>query len=84
MVPVGVHPIHCLVNTSKGNVINAVHFVAQWAACRGGREFESDGMFLGVNCSFALREWVMSFWTDSAYLKTHWNSLAGRAVKPPG
>eukprot|EP00983_Pelagomonas_calceolata_P077839 1154035-Pelagomonas_calceolata.AAC.1 len=28
MVPVGVHFIHCWVHTSKGNVIDAVHFVA--------------------------------------------------------
>eukprot|EP00983_Pelagomonas_calceolata_P030089 942889-Pelagomonas_calceolata.AAC.1 len=28
MVFIGVHPIHCWVETSKGNVINAVHFVA--------------------------------------------------------
>eukprot|EP00983_Pelagomonas_calceolata_P116712 1160339-Pelagomonas_calceolata.AAC.8 len=38
---------------SKGNVINAVHFAALWAACKSGRQFESDGMFLSANCSCA-------------------------------
>eukprot|EP00983_Pelagomonas_calceolata_P118380 1160500-Pelagomonas_calceolata.AAC.1 len=28
MVPIGVHPVHCWVKTSEGNVIHAVHFAA--------------------------------------------------------
>eukprot|EP00983_Pelagomonas_calceolata_P002280 77879-Pelagomonas_calceolata.AAC.2 len=35
---------------SKGNVIIAVHSAAEWAACRGGRPLEPDGMLLCVNC----------------------------------
>eukprot|EP00983_Pelagomonas_calceolata_P014670 465702-Pelagomonas_calceolata.AAC.2 len=50
MVPIDEHPIHCWVETSKGNVIYAIHFAAEWATCRGGRHVESDGMFLGVDC----------------------------------
>eukprot|EP00983_Pelagomonas_calceolata_P124025 1161063-Pelagomonas_calceolata.AAC.4 len=53
IVSVGVYTTRSWVKTCKGNVINAVHFHAQWAACRGGRHLEPDGVFLSVNCSRA-------------------------------
>eukprot|EP00983_Pelagomonas_calceolata_P121834 1160839-Pelagomonas_calceolata.AAC.6 len=48
MVPIGVQQMHCQVQTSEGNVVNGVHFAAQWAACRGGRHLESKGVLLSV------------------------------------
>eukprot|EP00983_Pelagomonas_calceolata_P022153 695777-Pelagomonas_calceolata.AAC.1 len=81
MVPIGVHPIHCWVETSKRNLINAVHLAASWAACRGGSHLESEGIFLKSADFFVgeLRGCVMGFQTDSGV----WGSGPYGDGRPP-
>eukprot|EP00983_Pelagomonas_calceolata_P012386 397030-Pelagomonas_calceolata.AAC.1 len=78
MVPVGVHPIHCWVNTSKGNLINAVILLHN-----GQRAEVEDNLNLMASFQLLRHALHSSIRTDAPVatfiLLPHWRGSSGNA-----